>query len=89
MDRSPMQVLESETALTMTQLAYVTGGLFTKGRNKGQPDRRRGLELVESGAVKPIDPSQPVHRLKVWTDEARRYLAEGPRRDAQPLRSVS
>lgn len=89
MDRSPIQVLAEETALTMTQLAYVTGELFTKGRSKGAPDRRRALQLVKSGAIKLIDPSQPEHRWKVWTDEARRYLAEGPRRDARPLRSAS
>lgn len=80
--RTPAQVLADETALTMTQLAWVTGGLFTKGRRQGEPDRRRGVELVESGAVKVIDPSQAQHRWKVWTDEVRRYLAEGPRRVA-------
>lgn len=82
-------MLDDETVLTMGQLAYVTGGLFTKGRKKGQPNRLEGVRLVETGAVKLIDPSQPQHRWKVWTDEARRYLAEGPRKDARPLRSAS
>lgn len=81
-------MLADENVLTMTQLAWVTGQLFTKGKNKGAPNRRLAIDLIESGAINVVDPAMPTHRWLVWSDEALRFLAEGPRRSGgvRPIR---
>lgn len=50
-------------ALTPRQAAHILGATFARGAHRGEPDRRRVLELVAAGDLRPVDPTQPTHRL--------------------------
>lgn len=76
---SPAELLARLIVLTPSQFAYVAGLTFSFGPRKGEPNVRRALELIHSGAVRPVDPKQPTIRLRVSTNEARHYLEHGPR----------
>jgi hypothetical protein len=46
-------------------------------------------KLIRSGAIRLVDPDQPVTRWTISYAELRRYAAEGPRKGADivPIRS--
>ncbi len=91
MDRTPAQVLADDAVLSMRTLAYVLGLVRERGHAKGEADPRRARELVRTGAIRLVDPSQSVGHWSVASIEVQRYLQDGPRRGAEivPLRSVS
>jgi hypothetical protein len=76
---SPAAVLDAHPVLTARLVAYVLDIRVTRGARRGELSRRQALELMQSGALRLLDPDQPAHRLTVATTEMRRYIAEGPR----------
>lgn len=72
---TPAELLEQNLVLTLTQVATVLGLRTTRGTKKGEPSKRLALELVETGKLRPVDPSQPVGRMTVSCAEVRRYLS--------------
>lgn len=73
---TPSELLDSAPVHTASDVAIILRFL----RRNGEPNRRAVHELIRSGAIRVIDPSQPVQRWTVSTAELRRYIAEGPRR---------
>jgi hypothetical protein len=89
MSQSPAEVLEFNLVLTPKQVAWVLQFLCTRGRSKGEPDPRKARDLIRSGGLRLVDPSQPVSRWTVAADEVRRYISEGPRSPRFDDRSVA
>ncbi len=73
---TPAEVLDQHVVLTAGQSAYVLGLVHTRGKDKGQPDRRAALELMRNGTLPLVDPRQPVTRWTVSSNAVRRYLNE-------------
>lgn len=85
MGLTPAETLEQYPLLTMTQTAWVLQELFLKGAKKGEPDRRKVLDLMAKGKLHPISADGPSAHWKVSAAEVRRYL-EGPKPGVQPGR---
>lgn len=75
---TPAELLAGKLVLTPTETAYVLGLVFTRGRQAGEPDRRRVLELVDTGRLRPVDPAQPFPRWTFSVEAVRRYLEAPP-----------
>lgn len=71
---TPAEVLDGNIALTLQQVAYVLGLAYERGAHRGEPKLRAAYDLVLAGRLHPIDPGQPVGRLRVSATEVRRYL---------------
>lgn len=72
---TPAEVLADNVVLTMTQLAYVLGLTYTRGKRKGEPDRLRAVQLVRDGVLPLVDPDQvETARWTVSTAHVHRYL---------------
>lgn len=80
---TPAQLMADNLVLTPSQVATVLGLTFTRGAKAGQPDRRRVLELVATGALHPVDPSQQFPRLTFSTSSIARYLNRSPQEATQ------
>lgn len=76
---SPAWLLANLNVLTPHQFAVAAGLYKVHGDNKGAPNARRARDLLRSGAVRLVDPNQPATRWTVCTEEAWRYITEGPR----------
>ena len=76
---TPAELLERCAVFTPTQVAVVLNLHYAYGSRKGEPDPRKARELIRSGALRLVDPTQPVSRWAVSQAEVRRYIAEGPR----------
>ena len=74
MSETPAEVLDTYPVLTMTQVAYVLHLVYERGERKGQPDRRRAVELCRSGRLPLIDPNLPNIRWTVSATNVRRYI---------------
>lgn len=72
---TPTSILADNLVLTLGQVACVLNLRVSRGRHKGEPDRRQALTLVDAGSLRPVDPSQAVGRMTVSCAELRRYLA--------------
>lgn len=72
-------MLASHVVLNMAQVAWALQLVGSRGEAKGQPDPQKARDLVRAGAVRLVDPSQPVSRWTVAADEIRRYIQHGPR----------
>jgi hypothetical protein len=68
---TPVELLNSQVTVRLVDAAYILGLVHPR---KGGPDRRQVLALVKAGRLRVVDPSQPVTRLTIATDEIRRYL---------------
>jgi hypothetical protein len=70
----------SNTAIILGQL-----------RRNGEPNRAAVHELIRSGALALVDPTQPITRWTVSAVEIRRYIEHGPRTgaDVVQLKGVS
>lgn len=77
---TPAELLANNVVLNSLQLAVALGLGHSRGAVKGLPDRQRARDLIRSGALQVVDPSQPPNRWTVSVVEVQRYLAEGPRR---------
>lgn len=88
---SPAVVLDCHATLPPNLVAYVLDLRVTRGVKKGEIARRQAVELMQSGVIAVVDPTQPTHRWSVSAGEIRRYLRSGPRTGADivPLRSAS
>jgi hypothetical protein len=73
---TPAELLANHVVLTPGQVATVLQLHFTKGAKRGEPDRSRVVELVRTGVLAPIDPSQPVARWTFSVNSIRRYLEQ-------------
>lgn len=71
---TPEEVLATYPALTMTQVAYVLNLTFVRGERKGEPDRRKAINLVDAGRIPVIDPQLPTPYWTVSSANIRRYL---------------
>ena len=69
------ELLDSTVVLTATQVAFILGLTFYKGRNAGEPNRLMVIDLVERGILSPIDATQPKHRWRFSTASIRHYLS--------------
>lgn len=60
-------------------------------RRNGEPNRRVVHDLIKVGAIRLVDPGQPIQRWTVASVELERYIAHGPRTggDVVPLRPAS
>jgi hypothetical protein len=68
---------------TPPQDVYSPGELAAKLRfykRDGTVNRTPVYDLIRSGAIALIDPSQPITRWRISHTEYVRYLAEGPRK---------
>lgn len=72
--KSPAELLNELVVLTPGQVAYVAGLVHQRGKDKGRPDRRAALELIRSGALPLVDPSQSITRWTVPATAVRKYL---------------
>lgn len=79
---SAAELLERNVVLTPTQVAVVLNLCNTRGPAKGEPNVRAARDLIRSGALALVDPTQAPTRWTVSVAEVRRYMAEGPRRVA-------
>lgn len=79
---TPTELLERAPVHGLSNVAIILGHL----RRNGEPNRDVVRELIRSGALALVDPTQPITRWTISSAEIRRYLDEGPRR---PLRAVS
>ena len=61
-------------ALTPRQVAHILNLTHQRGSHRGEPDRLRALDLIATGRLHPVDPTQPTHRLTVSAAEIRRHL---------------
>lgn len=84
---SPAELLESKAVHSISSAAIV---LDLRRRN-GEPYRAAVHALIRSGAIRLVDPDQPVTRWTVSSAELARYIAEGPRRGDEiiPIRDAS
>jgi hypothetical protein len=82
---TPTELLESKHVHSMNSAAIVLDLLDGQGR----PRRDLVHKLIRSGAIRLVDPDQPVTRWTISSAELRRYAAEGPRKGADivPIRS--
>lgn len=71
---SDIDLLETNVALTLTEVASVLRLLHQRGAHKGEPDRRLVVELVRAGKLRLVDDDQANHHWTVATSEVRRYL---------------
>jgi hypothetical protein len=74
--KTPVEILEANAVLRIAQVAVVLGHV-TK---RGEPRRDVIYRLIKDGALRPVDPDQPITRLTVSRAEVQRYLHDGPRR---------
>lgn len=74
---TPAELLERNLVLTPGQTATVLGLVFTKGKHQGEPNRRLVHNLVNTGRLTPVDPTQPFHRWTFSVEAVRRYVS-GP-----------
>lgn len=72
---TPADLLDGSPVQSINSTAII---LHLRRRN-GEPNRRAVHDLIRSGAIRVIDPSQPIQRWTVSTAELRRYITEGPR----------
>ena len=84
---TPSELLASAPVHTVGETALILG--FRK--KDGSPYRDPIRQLVRSGAIRLVDPEQPVTRWTVSTIEIERYIAHGRRTgaDVVELRGVS
>lgn len=72
---TPAELLDGAPVQSINSTAII---LQLRRRN-GEPNRRAVHELIRSGAIRVIDPAQPIQRWTVSTAELRRYIECGPR----------
>jgi len=65
-------------ALTPRQTAHILGLVHHRGAHRGEPDRLRALDLVANGRLRPVDPTEPTHRLTISAAAIRRHLDGDP-----------
>ncbi len=75
----PRQLLETNVVLTPVEVAWVLGLKFERGEHAGEPNPLRVRELVASGDLFPVDPSQPAHRCRYSVPVVQRYLDDRDR----------
>lgn len=87
MSLTPAQLLDSAPIHSITATAIILGCR----RRNGDPDRRVVHQLIRSGAIRLVDPDQPIQRWSVSSTEIRRYIEHGARKGADivPIRSAS
>lgn len=71
---SDADLLLTNVALTLTEVARVLRLVHLRGVKAGQPDRRLAVELVRRGKLQLVDADQPNYHWTVSTSEVRRYL---------------
>lgn len=74
---TPASILADNLVLTLGQVAAVLNLRVSRGRHKGEPDKRQALALVAAGELRAVDGRQPVGRMTVSCAEVRRYLDGG------------
>lgn len=84
---TPSDLLASKPVHSISSAAIV---LDLRRRN-GEPYRAAVHSLIRSGAIRLVDPDQPVTRWSISSAELARYISEGPRRGADiiPIRDAS
>lgn len=85
---TPAEVLDGWPVLTQTQIAYILGLVFVRGRNQGQPNRRRALELINDGTLTTIG-GQTGPMATVAADTVREYMHPGSRNIKFPKGSAA
>lgn len=87
MTLTPADLLASKPVHSISSAAIV---LDLRRRN-GEPYRAAVHQLIRSGAIRLVDPSQPIQRWTISTAELARYIAEGPRcgGDVVPIRDTA
>lgn len=73
---TPSQLLDASPVQSINSAARI---LFDPLRSGG-PNRRAVHDLIRSGAVVVIDPTQPIQRWSIASAEIRRYISDGPRK---------
>lgn len=48
---TPAEVLDGWPVLTQTQVAYVLGLVFVRGKHMGEPNRRRAQAMITDGTL--------------------------------------
>lgn len=84
---TPAELLATKPVHSISSAALV---LDLKLRN-GEPYRAAVHGLIRSGAIRLVDPDQPIQRWTISSAELSRYINEGPRRGADivPIREAS
>lgn len=77
---SPAAVLDNHVTLTPNLVAYVLDLRVTRGDRKGELARRQAIDLMNSGVIAAVDPTQPATRWCVSATEVRRFIEHGARR---------
>lgn len=72
-DLTPSEVLDGWPVLTQTQVAYVLGLVFVRGKYMGEPNRRRALELINDGTLATVG-GQTGPMATVSADVVRAYM---------------
>lgn len=82
---TPAEVLATYPSLTVSMVAYVLSECWTRKADptESRPVRRKAIDLIRGGAIDLVDPTQPIHRWAITSDEVRRYLTSGPRTHAR------
>jgi hypothetical protein len=73
---TPTEVLDSYPALTLTQAAYCMGLVIVRGERKGEPDRRKIINLINDGKLSVIDKTRPNALWTVSAVAVRKYIAQ-------------
>lgn len=84
---TPTELLESKPVHSINSAAIV---LDLKLRN-GEPYRAAVHALIRKGAIRIVDPDQPITRWTISSAELARYIEHGPRKGADiiPIREAS
>lgn len=84
---TPADLLASKPVHSISSAAIV---LDLKLRT-GEPYRAAVHALIRSGAIRLVDPEQPIQRWTISAAELARYIEHGPRRgaDVVPIRDAS
>ena len=75
---TPTELLDGKLVLTLTEVAYCLGLTFTKGKHRGEPSIQQALALIDSGRLRPVDPSQAPGRLTVSVAAVQAYIDGAP-----------
>lgn len=73
--KTPSELLHGSPVQSITDAAIILRLI----RRNGEPNRRAVHDLIKSGAIAIIDPTQAIHRWTIASTELERYIAEGPR----------
>lgn len=79
---TPTERLHASPVQSCTDVALILK-LF---RRNGEPNRRAVHDLIRSGAIAIIDPTQAIHRWTVASAEVERYVSSGPRKTREVTR---